>query len=95
MKRELKPILKRLGLLGATHAFRHGNASLLDHLKVPMRVRQDRLGHVEAKTTMDYTHVFGDDDRKVAAMLGEILCPNLLKNKNGSGTMHAQAVEYQ
>jgi integrase len=92
VKRELKPILKRLGLIGATHAFRHGNASLLDHLHVPMRVRQDRLGHVESQTTMDYTHVFGDDDRKVAAMLGEILCPNLLKNENGSGTENAQAV---
>jgi len=41
---------------------------------------------------MGYTHVVGDDDRKVAAMLGKILCPSLLKNENGSGTGNAQAV---
>jgi integrase len=30
VKRHLKPIVKKLGLEGAAHAFRHGNATLLD-----------------------------------------------------------------
>ena len=31
VKRELKPILEQLGLKGALHAFRHGNATALSH----------------------------------------------------------------
>jgi len=96
VKRQLKPILKKLGLEGATHAFRHGNASLLDHLHAPMRVRQDRLGHADPRTTMGYTHVIGDDDRRVAEQLGGFfaqVCSNLLKNEKGLSTEDAQANE--
>jgi integrase len=96
IKRQLKPILKKLGLDGAAHAFRHGNASLLDHLHAPMKVRQDRLGHADPRTTMGYTHVIGDDHRKVAEQLGEFFAQvrlNLPKYKNGSGVVTSQAVE--
>jgi integrase len=88
--------LKKLGLDGAAHAFRHGNASLLDHLHAPMKVRQDRLGHADPRTTMGYTHVIGDDHRKVAQQLGGFFAqvrPNLAKNKNGSGEESSQADE--
>jgi integrase len=96
IKRQLKPILKKLGLDGAAHAFRHGNASLLDHLHAPMKVRQDRLGHADPRTTMGYTHVIGDDHRKVAEQLGGFFAQvrlNLPKKKNGSGEESSQAVE--
>jgi integrase len=76
VKRQLKPILKKLGLSGALHAFRHGNATMLDRMNVPMKVRQERLGHVEAATTMGYTHLVSADDRLVSKKLGEILMPN-------------------
>jgi integrase len=75
VKRELKPILEKLGLAGALHAFRHGNATVLDRMLVPMKVRQERLGHVESSTTMGYTHLVSEDDRLVAKKLGEILMP--------------------
>lgn len=77
VKRELKPILEQLGLKGALHAFRHGNATALDRMNVPMKVRQERLGHVEAQTTMGYTHLVSEDDRLLSEKLGEILCPNV------------------
>jgi integrase len=77
VKRELKPILEQLGLKGALHAFRHGNATALDRMNVPMKVRQERLGHVEAQTTMGYTHLVSQDDRLLSEKLGEILCPNV------------------
>ena len=96
IKRQLKPILKKLGLDGAAHAFRHGNASLLDHLAAPMKVRQDRLGHADPRTTMGYKHVIGDDHRKVAEQLGGFFAQvrlNLPKNKNGSRDDGSQAVE--
>ena len=77
VKRELKPILDKLGLKGALHAFRHGNATALDRMNVPMKVRQERLGHVEAQTTMGYTHLVSEDDRLLSEKLGDILCPNV------------------
>jgi integrase len=73
VKRALKPVLKELGLEGAAHAFRHGNATLLDTLHAPMAVRQERLGHVDAKTTLGYTHLVTADDVRVANELGAIL----------------------
>lgn len=58
---------------GAAHAFRHGNATLLDSLHAPMAVRQERLGHVDARTTMGYTHLVTADDVRVAGELGALL----------------------
>ena len=83
VKLELKPILEKLGLDGALHAFRHGNATELDRLNVPMKVRQERLGHVDGKTTMGYTHLVSEDDRLLSEKLGEILCPNVPNLENG------------
>ena len=75
VKRKLKPLLKQLGLQGGLHAFRHGNATAQDRLHTPMKVRQERLGHVSSRTTMDYTHLVGDDDRRVVEQLDELFCP--------------------
>jgi integrase len=73
-KRHFHPLLDRLGIPQCGfHAFRHGNATLLDQLNVPMAVRQNRLGHTDPKTTMEYTSVVSEDERKTAAELGRIL----------------------
>lgn len=58
---------------GAAHAFRHGNAALLDSLHEPMAVRQERLGHVDAWTTMGYMHLVTAGDIRVAGELGALL----------------------
>ena len=78
VKRHLAPVIRKLGLVGGCHGFRHGNASMLDHLGAPMKVRQDRLGHADPKTTMGYTHAISADERKVAAQLGALLQPGFL-----------------
>jgi len=75
VKRQLKPILEKLGIAGGLHAFRHGNATALDRMNAPMKVRQERLGHVESATTMGYTHLVSADDRLVSKKLDEILMP--------------------
>jgi hypothetical protein len=67
VKRPLKPVLKELGLAGTAHAFRHGNATLLDSLHAPMAFRQD------VRTTMGYTHLVTADDVRIAGELGAIL----------------------
>jgi hypothetical protein len=37
---------------GWMHAFRHGNVSLMDGLSVPMKVRQERVGHAAGSNLM-------------------------------------------
>jgi integrase len=100
VKRHLKPILKNLGLQGAAHAFRHGNATLLDSLRTPMKVRQDRLGHADPKTTMLYTHSISGDERSTAQQLGALLeqeflaqdCPKLIPETRMAPESNSEAV---
>ncbi len=76
-KRKFHPLLKKLGVPQCGfHAFRRGNATLLDQIGAPMAVRLNRLGHAEARTTMGYTHTVTADERKVADDLGRILDAN-------------------
>jgi integrase len=100
VKRAVKPVLKELGLEGAAHAFRHGNATLLDSLHAPMAVRQERLGHVDARTTMGYTHVVTADEVQVAGELGALLdmgffaqdLPKFPPNAEMASKSHSEAV---
>jgi integrase len=73
-KRKFHPLLTKLGIPQCGfHPFRHGNATMLDQIGAPMAVRQDRLGHTEAQTTMGYTHAVKADERRVADELGKLL----------------------
>jgi len=83
-KRKFHALLKDLGIRQCGfHAFRHGNATLLDQIGAPMAVRLRRLGHAELRTTMDYTHVVSSDERKTADELGKILHVNERNEKLG------------
>jgi len=85
LKRKLRPLLRSLSIEGGgLHAFRHANSSFIDRLSVPLKVRQQRLGHSDPRLTLGvYTHVVSEDDVRIAAQLGELLsgipCPNLPK----------------
>ena len=73
-KRKFHPLLKKLRIPQCGfHAFRHGNATLLDRIGAPMAIRQNRLGHAEAQTTTGYTHAVTADERRIADELGKIL----------------------
>jgi integrase len=77
VKRKLQPLLKKLEIRRCgLHAFRHANGTLMDRLGVPLKVRQQRLGHSDPRLTLGvYTHVASEDDSKIAGQLGRILHP--------------------
>jgi len=52
---------------------RHGNSTALDELNTPLKVRQAHLGHVNPETTLGYTHLVGEEDRRVSAQLGVLI----------------------
>lgn len=86
-KRKFHPLLKKLGIPQCGfHAFRHGNATLLDQIGTPMAVRLNRLGHGEPQTTMGYTHVVTADERRTAEELGKILHVNERNDQQGGIT---------
>jgi integrase len=73
-KRKLYPLLAKLGIERCGfHAFRHGNATVMDQEHVPIATRQNRLGQSDARTTMGYTHAISEDGRRFAARIGELL----------------------
>jgi integrase len=78
----LKPLLKQFGIseAGGAHAFRHLNASLMDQLRAPDKVRQERLGHLDFNdvTLNIYSHADSKDHRAVAEQLGRMLAPTSL-----------------
>ena len=79
-QRKFHPLLKKLKIQQCGfHAFRHGNATVLDKLHTPMALRQERLGHEDPKTTMGYTHVVTEDGRRIAEELGKLLAPSELR----------------
>jgi integrase len=92
VKRKLNPLLQKLGLKvkgTALHGLRHGAATELDRMKVPMATRMNRLGHSDEPTTFLYTHAAGEDDVKVAAAFGKELSKaftqSCTQQQDGSG----------
>ena len=78
VRNHLKPLLQRLGIrVAGAHAFRHLNASLMDQLRAPDKVRQERLGHLDFNdvTLNIYSHAESQDHRAVAEKLGKMLAP--------------------
>ena len=56
------------------HSFRHGNATLLDSIGAPLRIRMDRLGHSRSDTTLGvYTGTAREDESRVAEEIGRAL----------------------
>jgi integrase len=73
---KLQPLLQRLGIQKAGfHAFRHFNASLMDSLRIPLKVRQERLGHAATGSlTLDvYTHASYEDHMEAARLIGSAI----------------------
>lgn len=80
MANSLRPILEKLGIKpdkrAGLYAFRHGNATLMDELNVPLKVRQQRLGHANPNITIaNYTHARDAAGHTAAEMIDALLNP--------------------
>jgi integrase len=89
-KRRFRSLLKALNIQvpkgNGFHGFRHANAVLMDRLSVPMKVRQQRLGHGDARVTLGiYTHAVGEDSSTAAAELGRIVWGKSLEILDANG----------
>lgn len=94
LKRHFKPLLKALVISAPRgtgfHAFRHANATLMNSFGASLKLRQQRLGHVDGSPVTEsvYTHVVSEDGRRVAAQLGDAVWGVLdaigRKKENGS-----------
>lgn len=75
VSRVLHPLLADLGMASAgIHAFRHTSATLADKNGLPLKDRQLRLGHADARITLDtYTHASGisDAEKSFVGKIGE------------------------
>jgi integrase len=79
-KRHLHPLLRKLGVQQCGfHAFRHFNATQAQREGASLKLVQERLGHVDASTTLNYSHVASEDGRRLAERLGDLLAPGALK----------------
>jgi len=66
MKKYIRPLAKKLGIPRIHwHALRHLNNSMMLDESVDVKIRMDRLGHVDERTNMIYTH--GGDEAQRAA----------------------------
>lgn len=80
----LQPAAEAAGLGRVTwHQFRHIHSSLLNDLKVPVKIAQEQLGHASISTTLNiYTHVVDASHRKAIEeveerLFGEMDCSGL------------------
>ena len=94
VKRKLQPLLERLGIRRCgLHAFRHANETLMDRLGVPLKVRQQRLGHSDPRPTLGvYTRLASEDDHGIAGQLGRLLHPFAPTEKGKGPTRIEQAL---
>ena len=84
----LQPAAVKAGLGRVTwHQFRHIHSSLLNDLRVPVKIAQEQLGHASIATTLNiYTHVVDASHRKAIEAVERELFPTVPKSLIGSKT---------
>jgi integrase len=83
LERVLQPAAERAGLGRVTwHQFRHIHSSLLNDLRVPVKIAQEQLGHASIQTTLNiYTHVVDASHRAAIESLEQRLFPTVFKSQ--------------
>jgi integrase len=75
LRNVLQPAAEKAALGRVTwHQFRHIHSSLLNDMKVPVKIAQEQLGHASISTTLNiYTHVVDASHRKAVEEVEERL----------------------
>ncbi len=83
LQRVLQPAAERAGLGRVTwHPFRHIHSSLLNDLRVPVKIAQEQLGHASIQTTLNIcTHVVDASHRAAIEQLERQLLPTVPKSQ--------------
>jgi integrase len=86
LRNVLQPAAERAGLGRVTwHQFRHIHSSLLNDLRVPVKIAQEQLGHSSISTTLNiYTHVVDASHRKAIEALERELFPTVPQLPDGT-----------
>jgi integrase len=67
------------------HQFRHIHSSLLNDLRVPVKIAQEQIGHSSISTTLNiYTHVVDASHRHAIEALEGQLFPSVPKLPDGA-----------
>jgi integrase len=96
LERVLQPAAERVKLGRVTwHQFRHIHSSLLNDLRVPVKIAQEQLGHASIQTTLNiYTHVVDASHRAAIEQLEKQLFPTVPKSqKADTGTESVSATK--
>ena len=94
LERVLQPAAERAGLGRVTwHEFRHIHSSLLNDLRVPVKIAQEQLGHASISTTLNiYTHVVDASHRAAIESLEQRLFPTVPKSPKADTPSDALSV---
>ena len=84
LRNVLQPAAEAAGLGRVTwHQFRHIHSSLLNDLRVPVKIAQEQLGHASISTTLNiYTHVVDKSHRSAIEAVERELFPSVPKSEN-------------
>jgi len=94
LERVLQPAAERAGLGRVTwHQFRHIHSSLLNDLRVPVKIAQEQLGHASIQTTLNiYTHVVDASHRAAIEQVERQLFPTVPKSQKADTPSDALSV---
>ena len=94
LERVLQPAAERAGLGRVTwHQFRHIHSSLLNDLRVPVKIAQEQLGHASISTTLNiYTHVVDASHRAAIEQVERQLFPTVPKSQRSDTPSDALSV---
>lgn len=97
LRNVLQPAAERAGLGRVTwHQFRHIHSSLLNDLRVPVKIAQEQLGHSSISTTLNiYTHVVDASHRKAIEALERELFPSVPKLPDGSKPANSASRDFR
>jgi integrase len=92
----LQPAAEAAGLGRVTwHQFRHIHSSLLNDLRVPVKIAQEQLGHASVSTTLNiYTHVVDASHRKAIEAVEERLFPTVPKLPDGRKPADSTSLDF-